>query len=155
MMTRDSYENHAVQMIGQLKQIGFDPKLDLQESATYYARIDKRQYGDMAPTLRSAGFMDPDVIYGDNYVTGAGRAWSGIEDATFDAMATQVSQALDNEERKELSDKAQEYYLNLFPPEMGYWGESRNALTVRVKGYGELYGSSYVSRRYQWLWLDS
>ena len=155
MMTRDSYENHAVQMIGQLKQIGLEPKLDLQESATYYSRIDKRQYGDMAPTLRSAGFMDPDVIFGDNYITGAGRAWSGIEDATFDAMAKQVSQALDREERKELTDKAQEYYLNLFPPEMPYWGESRNALTVRVKGYGELYGSSYVSRRYQWLWLDS
>ncbi len=150
-----SFENWALVMQDGLEQAGLVmSNLELTDRGTYESRLADLSYGDFASASRGATFPDPSPAYADSYITGAGRLYNGLTDAEVDDLYIQQETSIDPEERVELAHRMFMRYLEIYPAEISHFLENAMGLQPDVRGYGELYGGFFQSRKMQYVWLD-
>jgi ABC-type transport system substrate-binding protein len=154
LMGRDLFENWALVFADGLGKIGLKANITLHERGKYDERLAAKDYGDMSANSRTAVFADPTPVFGDNYVKGAGRHYTDLVIPEVEDLFVRQEQELDPDKRLALAKQMQKAYLDVYPAEIAAFVETRQAMYNNVKGYGELYGTFYASRKFQWLWLD-
>jgi len=147
-----SYEVFSLYIQDQLAKIGINTTLDVQESASAYDILAKRDF-DLAPWGHGIALDDPDAVFAEFYITGAPRNYSQISTTAIDELFLKQSQEQDPEARKELVKELQ--YLSM--PEYGKvlttWSLAREMTWNRVQGY-VLHNNIYNNRQWRQVWLD-
>ncbi|MDP2953640.1 MAG: ABC transporter substrate-binding protein, partial [Chloroflexota bacterium] len=135
----------------QMARLGIDAKLKIQETGLFY--VIEAQH-DFDALSHGVGYVspDPDFVFGEQYVTGAGGNWGLWSNTKFDALYREQSLTADAAQRKKLARQMQElimqdasriilYYRNLSSL---YWPEVRDWYFTP---------SYYVNRKMQDVWL--
>ncbi len=95
------YIDMATYVIDQLKQIGVGSTLDQIESAQWFARLTRGDYG-LGANLTGIGADDPDANFYENYACGSPRNYSEYCNPEVDRLIDQESQTLDPAKRAAL-----------------------------------------------------
>ena len=151
-----TFENWALVMQDGLEQIGLSMNnFELTDRGTYEARLADLSYGDFAAASRGATFPDPSPAYADSYLTNSGRLYTGLALPEIDDMYLAQEIATDPEERLELAHAMFMRFLEIYPAEISHFLENALGMQPYVRGYGELYGGFFQSRKMQYAWLDT
>lgn len=113
----DRFGPWGVFLQDQLAKVGIRVKLDPQEPATYSESQKSKDYELHGGNI-SVALDDPDAIYGNQVVSGAGGNYSQIDDPEVDALFAAQSQEMDTARRKEIANELEERVLSqyyLFP----------------------------------------
>lgn len=109
----DRFGPWGVFLKDQLGKIGITVNLDPQEAATY-SETQKAKAFDLHGGNLSIAVDDPDAIFGNQVVSGAGGNYSQIADAEIDALFLAQSQELDPAARKALAHQLEVMVLNQY-----------------------------------------
>lgn len=145
------FEPLSVFLKDQLAKIGIDAKLDVQETASAYASLNKRAF-DMAPWVHGIALDDPDAIFSEFYTCGASRNYSEICSEEVDKLFARQSQAVHLEERKKLVAQMEKAALSSYSKILLYWARRFVGLSPRVQNY-MIHPSLYNNQRLQDVWL--
>lgn len=147
------YEDLCLFMQDQLSRLGINVKLDIQETASAYDIMSKRDF-DLTPWGHGMALDDPDAIFAEFYLPGSPRNYSQISSPEIeDAYLTQ-SQEQDPERRRELVRDLQQLAMALHGKSIFTTGEKRQTIWNYVKGFTPTHVSSYNAVRWQETWLD-
>ena len=96
-----SWRNPAVLLNSQLKEIWIDTELEIIDTAQWYPKINRKDFTIGAVPIE-AGVDDPDMMFYENFYSGALRNYSGISDPELDKMIDRQSMEANPEKRKQL-----------------------------------------------------
>ncbi len=147
----EQFESAAILIKDQLGQIGIDLGLEVQETATFYARLNKRDFEIYAGSYSTA-VDDPDAIFGQNYLCGAGRNYSGMCVAEVEKLFLEQSQIRDRSARLPVVHQLQRVALqNVMKAVLGFRVTFYLYSTV-VRNYRPHY-SRYLAESREQVWL--
>jgi len=152
ILTRLGSENLSLFTQDQLKKLGINVALDVQETATAYDNLTKRNF-DLAPWGHAYAVDDPDAVFSEFYITGAPRNYSEVDAPEVDDLFLKQSMEQDPETRRELVKDLQRLAVPLHGKTMMYWSNGRETKWKRVQDY-VAHTSTYNNRRWQDTWLD-
>ncbi len=92
------YQDMAVWMAGQLKEVGVVATLDVAETAQFFARVARRDY-IIAANVTGTGSGDPDANFYENYSCGSPRNYSDYCNSEMQKLIDEQSQELDKNRR--------------------------------------------------------
>lgn len=95
------WEPQAVFVQDQLARIGIQATIKAEEAATHQARLDRYDF-EVHAHAYSVPIDDPDTVFGQNYLCGSSRNYSGVCDPDVDALFERQSGAADVNERRGL-----------------------------------------------------
>ncbi|MBI2907839.1 MAG: ABC transporter substrate-binding protein [Chloroflexi bacterium] len=131
--------------------IGIAVDLNIAESAVYNDQRFRKAFATLAGASSSA-ITDPDVILGNNYVTGGGVNYGGYSDAKFDELYVRQSRTLDKEERRKIVWEMQRMLLKDVPIAIAYWVNVPYAWWREVRGFRPPVGHQNAYS-YQEIWI--
>jgi peptide/nickel transport system substrate-binding protein len=145
------WEPQAVFIQDQLARIGIQATIKAEEAATHQARLDRYDF-DVHAHAYAVPIDDPDTVFGQNYLCGSTRNYSGVCDPEVDALFERQSQATDLNERRGLVRELERKVLLanikvLTARELEwsvYWRKVRNFRT---------WPSRYLTERLEHVWL--
>lgn len=135
----------------QLAKIGIDASLNVVEKAVYDRSMAQRRF---VTTMQAFAISidDPDQVFGEHYVTGAGRNYPGLSDPRIDELYAKQSRTLDVAERTKLVIDIQRLAIEDNAKMLVYWTRDRLAFLSKVKNLR--FSSSLVNNnKYQDVWL--
>jgi len=147
-----SYENLSLYVQDQLARVGINASLDIQETASAYDLLAKRDF-DLAPWSHAYAVDDPDAVFAEFYTTGSPRNYSQISTPEIDDLYLQQSQEQDPETRRELVKELQRVAMPQHGKTIFYWSNGRETIWNYVNDYTP-HTSTYNNRRWQEVWLD-
>ncbi|ODT67026.1 MAG: hypothetical protein ABS75_25955 [Pelagibacterium sp. SCN 63-23] len=109
----DRFGPWGVFLQDQLAKVGIKVNLDPQEAATYSESQKAKAYDVHGGNL-SIAVDDPDAIFGNQVVSGAGGNYSQIADPAIDALFLAQSQELDPAKRKAMSNELEAMVLSQY-----------------------------------------
>lgn len=109
----DRFGPWGVFLQDQLAKVGIKVNLDPQEAATY-SETQKAKAYDLHGGNLSIAVDDPDAIFGNQVVSGAGGNYSQISDPAIDALFLAQSQELDPAKRKAMANELEEMILSQY-----------------------------------------
>jgi peptide/nickel transport system substrate-binding protein len=148
------HRDPSVVLIDQLKRIHIEAELDLIESAVWPARLTKREFA-IALNLTGAGGDDPDIMFYENYVCGAGRNFSGYCSPEIDALVDRQSAEPDFEARRILVREIDARLQRDFARPIIYLQRSSTCLQPWLKGLTIMTNGMYTGWRLEDVWLDT
>ncbi|MBI4596231.1 MAG: ABC transporter substrate-binding protein [Candidatus Tectomicrobia bacterium] len=153
LLTRkgSDFEPFSVFLKDQLGKIGIEAKLDVQETASAYDSLNKRNF-DLAPWAQGTALDDPDAFFGEFYTCNAIRNYSGICSKEVDELFDKQSQTMDLEERKKLVHQMEKAALMNFSNVMIYHQWRFVGLSARARNY-KIHSSLFNNQRLQDVWL--
>ncbi|MBI2906621.1 MAG: hypothetical protein HYX92_03075 [Chloroflexi bacterium] len=95
---------------------------------------------------------DPDLRFGENYVTGAGRNYGKYSNPRIDELFVKQSQTLDFGAHKKLVRDMLMILQEDNPDAPLSWGMMQIAHSSRLKNY-KIASSTFINNRYQEAWL--
>jgi peptide/nickel transport system substrate-binding protein len=98
----DLYTDMAVWMVGELKSVGIDASLETVETATWFARLARRDF-TIAANLTGTPAADPDANFYENYACGSQRNYSNYCNPELEALMDKASQESDHVKRLALT----------------------------------------------------
>ncbi|MGC4191117.1 MAG: ABC transporter substrate-binding protein [Thermomicrobiales bacterium] len=141
--------NAAVVIQEQLKQIGIEAELNLQENATYIADYFAGNF-DLSVTGTSA-YIDPnDVLYG-NFITDGDSNGIKYSNAEVDSLLDQGLAETDQAKRTAIYQQVQTILVEDLPWVNLFIANQYEAMRTYVKGYIHLATGSNASFREVWL----
>jgi peptide/nickel transport system substrate-binding protein len=146
------YQDMAVWMIGQLKEVGIEATLEIVESALWFPKLARRDL-TVGANMTANGSEDPDAWYFENFVCGSQRNYSDYCSAELEADMVKASQEQNKVKRRNLVWEIEKRLaLESGRPVLGH------ALDFQmnwphVKGYVP-HHSLYSYARFQDVWLD-
>lgn len=141
--------NAAVVLQEQLKQIGIEAELDLQENAIYLQGYFGGDY-DLSVTGTSA-YIDPNDVLYQNFKTGADSNGMKYSNAEVDSLLDQGLAETDQEKRADIYKQIQTILLADLPWINLFIANQYEAMRTFVKGYVHLATGSNASFREVWL----
>ena len=98
----------------ELRKLGIDAKIALQDNATFNANLDKGDF-EVAFLGWGHGVGDPDELIGNALLTTGARNLSGVSDERIDRLFIQQSTELDFQKRVALAREVEDIFLELVP----------------------------------------
>ena len=141
--------NAAVVIQEQLKAIGIEAELNLQENATYLADYFAGKF-DLSVTGTSA-YIDPNDVLYNNFKTGADSNGIQYSNAEVDSLLDQGLAETDQEKRADIYRQIQQILLEDLPWVNLFIANQYEAMRTFVKGYIHLATGSNASFREVWL----
>jgi len=141
--------NAAVVIQEQLKAIGIEAELNLQENATYLADYFAGKF-DLSVTGTSA-YIDPNDVLYNNFKTGADSNGIQYSNAEVDSLLDQGLAETDQEKRADIYRQIQQILLEDLPWVNLFIANQYEAMRTFVKGYILLATGSNASFREVWL----
>ena len=141
--------NAAVVMQEQLKQIGIEAELDLQENATYLDNYFKGEY-DISVTGTSA-YVDPNDVLFANFGTGESNNGMKYSNPEVDKLLADGIAETEQSKRAEIYGQLQEILLKDLPWINLFIANQYEAMKSTVKGYIHIPTGTNSSIREVWL----
>ena len=94
----DVYTDLAVWVIGELSSVGIETTLEPVETATWFARLVRREF-QIAANLTGTGAADPDANFFENYACTSPRNYTDYCNPELEALMGQASQEVDGKKR--------------------------------------------------------
>ena len=136
----------------QLAKIGMKAKQDVQETATAYDRLSKRDF-DLCPWGHAISLDDPDAIWQEMYLKGAPRNYSELSAPEMEAAFMKQTVELDPAKRKALVLDMQRTSIPLLGKSIYYWSIAQTAKYKQVQGWVP-HVSIYNNQKMQDVWLS-
>ncbi|MGE0415674.1 MAG: ABC transporter substrate-binding protein [Acetobacteraceae bacterium] len=155
MATRNvpQHRDPAVILIDQLKQIHIESELELIESANWPPRLTRRDF-TLALNLTGSGGDDPDIMFYENYVCGAGRNFSGYCNKEIDALVDRQSAETNFARRRTLVQEIDRRLQQDDARPIIYLQRSATCMQPWVKGLTIMSNSMYTGWRLEDVWID-
>ncbi|MBI2908936.1 MAG: ABC transporter substrate-binding protein [Chloroflexi bacterium] len=131
--------------------IGIALDLSVQDITVYDDRRFRKAF-DISPGASGSASMDPDIVMGNHYVSGAGSNWAAYSNPTFDELFVKQSQTLDVAERKKMVWELQRILLKDVPIAVAYWSNTGYAWWKEVRNFTPAV-SYFNAYDYQDIWL--
>ena len=146
------FEAVGVVLKDQWAKVGINATLDIQENASYFSSVAKRQFQADA-TGASYQIEDPDSIFGDYYSCKGNANAAGTCNPRLDALFDQQSGTLDVAERYKLVSELEKVALNEYGIFTMYWRNRYMGISNRLKGM-TLHPNIDQNMRMEGVWLD-
>jgi peptide/nickel transport system substrate-binding protein len=147
----EQFESAAILIKDQLAKVGIDVNLDVQETATFYSRLAKREFELYAGSYSTA-VDDPDEIFGQNYLCGAARNYSGMCVDEVEKLFLEQSQTRDHAARLRLVHQMQRVALEHVMKAVLGFRVTFLLYSNAVRNYKPHY-SRYLSESREQVWL--
>jgi peptide/nickel transport system substrate-binding protein len=141
--------NAAVVLQEQLKQIGIDATLDLQENATYLDGYFNGDF-DLSVTGTSA-YIDPNDVIATNFKTGGDANGIKYSNPEVDKLIDQGVAETDQEKRAVIYQKIQQLLIDDLPWVNLFIANQYEVMKSYVKGYVHIATGTNTSVREVWL----
>ncbi|MBI2906525.1 MAG: hypothetical protein HYX92_02585 [Chloroflexi bacterium] len=135
----------------QLAAIGIELTITFKDIANFLDLVYKRDF-DIAFMGASAGMADPDQLFGQNFIPGVPRNFSGHDDQRVADLYKEQSQALDEAKRREIVLNIQRRLHEIVPFSALYWSIYQVGIWKEVRGLGEIV-NFYNNMKFQNVWL--
>jgi peptide/nickel transport system substrate-binding protein len=142
--------NAAVVLQEQLKQIGIEAELDLQENAIYLENYFAGNF-DLSVTGTSA-YIDPNDVIQGNFGTGESNNGTQYSNPAVDQLITDGITATDQAERAAIYQEIQTILLQDLPWVNLFIANQYEAMKTYVKGY--VHNPTGTNRSFREVWLD-
>jgi peptide/nickel transport system substrate-binding protein len=142
--------NAAVVLQEQLKQIGIEAELNLQENATYLADYFAGNF-DLTVTGTSA-YIDPNDVIQGNFGTGENNNGTQYSNPEVDKLIADGIAVTDQAERAAIYNQIQTILLQDLPWVNLFIANQYEALKTYVKGYVHI--PTGTNRSFREVWLD-
>jgi peptide/nickel transport system substrate-binding protein len=93
-----NFQNMAVWMLSQLKEVGIDPTLEVVESGIWFPKMERGDY-EMAANMSGSAAEDPDVTFYEHFACGSPRNYSFYCNRDVQAEMDRQSQERDPKKR--------------------------------------------------------
>jgi peptide/nickel transport system substrate-binding protein len=143
----------AVVMISHFKEIYIDAELDLIDTALWYPKMARRDFGVGFVPMES-GVDDPDQMYYENYVCGAARNYAGHCDADLDKLVNQQSMEANPVKRKDIVWQIERKLAEAMVRPVLFYPVGVTCWQPWVKGLTIMTNSIYNEWRMEDVWLD-
>jgi peptide/nickel transport system substrate-binding protein len=148
-----AWRNPAVLLASQLKEIYIDAELDLVDTALWYPKMTRKDFGvGMVPI--EAGVDDPDQMFYENFYTGAARNYAGYSDPEFDKLVDEQSMTADPEKREAIVWQAERKLADAAFRPVIFYPAGATCRQPWVKGWTRMTNSIYNEWRFEDVWLD-
>ena len=147
-----SFEPFSLYIQDQLAKVGINAALDIQETASAYDILAKRDF-DLAPWNHGIALDDPDAVFSEFYITGGVRNYSQVSSPEIDDLYLQQSQEQDPEARREMVKELQYVAMPEYSKVVTNWSNAREMVWDTVKDY-VLHQNGYNNRQWRQVWLD-
>lgn len=141
--------NAAIVVQEQLRLIGIETEVDLQENAVLLENYFSGNF-DLSVTGTSA-YVDPNDVIQENFQTGASSNGEGYSNEEVDRLIQQGIEATDQSERAEIYGEIQRILLEDLPWINLFIAEQYEAMKSYVKGYVHIATGSNSSIRSVWM----
>ncbi|MBI2909498.1 MAG: hypothetical protein HYX92_17775 [Chloroflexi bacterium] len=141
----------AVFIKDQFAKIGIDASVQVLDKAVHDKDMAEKRFATNVQRL-GAGIDDPDQIFGERYITTAGRNYAGLSDPRIDELYAKQSRTLDVAERKKLVVEMERLAIEANANMVLFWARERVAVHLKVKGW-VLSPSLHDNNKYQDVWL--
>ncbi len=148
-----AYRESAVLMIDQLKEIYIDGQLEPIETANWFPKVIRRDY-TVGFTITETALDDPDQMYYENYVCGAGRNYTGYCNPEFDKLVDRQSIEADTAKRRELVWQIERMLADELVRPVIFYTRAATCSLPRVKGLTIMVNSLFNGWRMEDVWLD-
>jgi peptide/nickel transport system substrate-binding protein len=147
------YRDPAAILIGQLREIYFDPQLEPVDTTNWYPKLLKKDY-TVGLNVSETGVDDPDQQFYENYICGADRNYTGYCNPEVDALIDQQSAETDVEKRKHLVWDIERRLVEDGARPAIFHPRSNTCWYKQVKGLNVVVNSIYNGWRMEEVWLD-
>ncbi|MBL8673632.1 MAG: hypothetical protein JNL07_01995 [Rhodospirillales bacterium] len=147
------YRDPAVIFADQLKEVYFDPELELVDTAAWFGKVARKDYAVGLNTTGN-GVDDPDQTFFEHYACGSERNYTNYCNPELEKLFVQQSSELDVEKRKRLVWDIDRKLLEDGARPIIMWNRAGTCWHPRVKGYVAMVNSLYNGSRYEDIWLD-
>lgn len=137
--------------VAELAKLGIKAEHVVKEAAVYDDTLLRGAF-DTQTHGPATAIDDPDLRFGENYVTGAGRNYGKYSNPKFDELFQQQSETLDVNERKKLVRQMEDILLEDNPDVPLAWSIIRVAHSSKVKNY-KIASSAYLNNKLQEVWI--
>ena len=156
-MFADGFWPDATQVMKeQVKRVGFDLDLILEEFGGFIARADQGDF-DLIGIGRANMVPDPDDSFASAYLEGS-KNWSRLVDPLVTELWNKQTRELDPVKRRELNYVMQRHILNGAPGYVGWaWGSATRFVSKRIKtvaGQFVPHPSLYTQLKHEHEWLE-
>ncbi|MBI2887280.1 MAG: hypothetical protein HYY02_08730 [Chloroflexi bacterium] len=148
-----SYIDHAIFIVDQLKRIGVNATMKPYETAQIYDIMDKGDFDLGTWPGMAVALDDPDALYSEMYLCNSPRNWSRLCSPEVDELFAKQSRELDPAKRKALVLQMERTAVPQASKIITSWGIGRTAYYSFVKGYTR-HAGSYNNIRHDQVWLD-
>ncbi|MBI2907216.1 MAG: hypothetical protein HYX92_06125 [Chloroflexi bacterium] len=145
------FEKAMVALKEQLAPIGIDITVSLKDLVSLSDMLYKRNF-ETAYFSGSTSFDDPDLVFGQNFVTGLPRNFSDFSDEKFDKWYDEQSRLVDPVKRKQIVLDMQRRMFELVPSSVLFWGVFEQGVWNEVNGLGK-HNGVYNNLKFQNVWL--
>ncbi|MBI2906623.1 MAG: ABC transporter substrate-binding protein [Chloroflexi bacterium] len=146
-----SHQARATFIVAELAKLGIKAAMVVRESAAFDDTLIRGAFDTQAHGPAVA-IDDPDLRYGEHYVTGAGRNYGKYSHAKFDDLYDKQSRAVDINERKRLVREMETVLMEDNPDVAIAWQVVMIAHSMRLRNY-KIASSAYINNRHQEVWL--
>ena len=147
-----TYEDLSLYILDMASKVGIVMTPDVQETASAYDRLNTRNF-DLAPWAHGYALDDPDALFGEFWIDGAGRNYSDISSPEIEDLYAQQTVELDLERRVDLAHQLEIAGLGQYGKVVTSWSSTRELRWAYVKGKIKHPGQ-YNSKRGENVWLD-
>lgn len=148
-----SYQDPAVILIDQLKQIYIDGELEIVETGSWFAKIARKDY-TVGLNLTGNAVDDPDQNFYENYACGSERNYTQYCNKELETLFDQQSVETDQVKRKHLVWDIDKKLQEDVARPIIFHSRVATCWQPYVKGVTVMVNSSYNGYRYEDLWLD-
>jgi peptide/nickel transport system substrate-binding protein len=147
------YRDPAVILADQMKEVYFEPELELVDTSAWFAKVARKEYAVGLNTTGN-GLDDPDQTFFEHYACGSERNYTNYCNPELDKLFVQQSMERDIEKRKKLVWEIDRKLLEDVARPIIMWNRAATCWHPHVKGYVAMVNSLYNGSRYEHIWLD-
>ncbi|MBI2906642.1 MAG: ABC transporter substrate-binding protein [Chloroflexi bacterium] len=145
------FEKYGTFTLAELAKLGIKGELVMRVTASFEDALIKGAF-DMMAHGEATALDDPDLRYGDFYISKAGRNYGKYSSPEVDSRYERQSRTLDTGERKRIVREMQAILLRDIPDIPLAWQIQTIAHDRRVRNY-RVASSGNLNNRYQEVWL--
>ncbi|MBI2906933.1 MAG: ABC transporter substrate-binding protein [Chloroflexi bacterium] len=153
LLTRpeSSHRARGTFALAELTKLGIKAEHVIKETAAYDDALSRGAFDTRTHGVATA-IDDPDLRFGENYVTDGGRNYGKYSNPNFDDLFRRQSRALDIVERKRLVREMEMILLQDNPDVPLAWNVDNIAHSSRMRNY-KMASSAYLNNKHQEVWL--
>jgi len=147
------YRDPAAILIGQLREIYFEPELEPVDTTNWYPKLLKKDY-TVGLNFSETGVDDPDQQFYENYVCGSDRNYTGYCNPEVDKLVEQQSMQADPEKRKKIVWEIERKLVEDVARPVIFYPRGATCRKPELKGLTIMVNGIYNGWRYEDAWLD-
>ncbi|MBI2909006.1 MAG: hypothetical protein HYX92_15290 [Chloroflexi bacterium] len=150
--TQQQRVNLAVYIKDELGKLGIDLSLQVLEDTAFYDAQNRKDFNLVVGILPGVPVDDPDLAFGQTYISGAGRNYGLYSNPRFDELFVKQSTTVDVAERKRTVREMQMILFEDNPLIPIYWPIYRSIYRSSLRNWVPSLGT-VNSLRFQEVWL--